>query len=229
MDSQGGQDDPTLGEIMSSYQPGIPTGFVNLDTDYANIQGNFQQLDTTFGIDHTTFSNQTAQNGYHTNIHLIPNSTTATNPPNNQPVVAPAATVGFGQLFSAQINDGINTDEALYFLTGGNRVLQLTRNFLPSSANNGYTFLPGGLMLQWGRVTGLSGAWPTSDQTLLFTTNNINFANNCFAVFTTFIGPTSSSSGDITINSQSKLNFHWQFSGSSSSSFGGFFWVAIGN
>lgn len=213
---------------MSSYQPGIPTGFVDLDTDYANIQGNFQQLDTTFGIDHTTFSNQTAQNGYHTNIHLIPNSSTATNPPNNQPVVAPANTPGYGQVFSAQINDGVATDEALYFLTGGNILQQLTRNFLPKSNFNGYTFIPGGLMVQWGQVTGLGGAWPTSPQTLNFVTNNINFPAACYVVLTTFIGPTSSSSGDISINAANPSNFIWQFSGNSSSSFDGFYWVAIG-
>lgn len=216
---------------MSTFQPLVPTGRVRLSIDYQNLQKNFQQLDTTFGVDHTLFSNQTAQNGYHKTVHMIPISTVASRPPDNQPI-NPAdyvATPGFGQLLSAEINDGINTDTALYFLTGGNRLQQLTRNFLPVASNNGYTFIPGGLMVQWGRVTGLSGAWPTSDQTLLFATNNINFANNCFAVFTTFIGPTSSSSGDISINSQSNLNFHWQFSGSSSSSFGGFFWWAIGN
>lgn len=140
---------------MSTYQPGIPTGLVNLDVDYQNIQNNFQQLDTSFGVDHVTFSSQTAQNGYHTSIHLNPVSTTATNPPNNQPVITPVATAGYGQLFSASINDGINTDTALYFLTGGNRLMQLTRNFAPitTSTTNGATFLPGGMIMQWGLVT----------------------------------------------------------------------------
>lgn len=138
---------------MSTYQPGIPTGLVNLDVDYQNIQNNFQQLDTSFGKDHVTFSSQTAQNGYHTSIHLNPISTTVTNPPNNQPVVTPVATAGYGQLFSASIDDGINTDTALYFLTGGNRLIQLTRNFAPVASASGYTFLPGGLVMQWGLAT----------------------------------------------------------------------------
>ena len=60
--------------MSSIYQPSIPTGLVDLDQDYQNIQNNFQQLDTTFGVDHTTFSNNTAQNGYHTVVHLIPQS-----------------------------------------------------------------------------------------------------------------------------------------------------------
>src|SRR5512147_851600 len=137
---------------MSTYQPGIPTGTVDLDVDYLNIQNNFTQANTSFGVDHVPFDTNTLDEpaGYHESIHFVPFSTTVTNPPNNQPVVSPTATSGFGQLFSSQINDGINLDESLYFLTGGNRLTQLTRNFQPVASANGYTFLPGGLILQWG-------------------------------------------------------------------------------
>ena len=219
-----------------SYQPGIPTGIVPLDTDYLNLQTNFQQLDTQFGIDHIPFSNTGGNppNGYHESVHLNPQSTTVTNPPNNYdpitnyPQGVPTVTPGFGQLFSSEVNDGINTDQALFFLTGGNRLIPLTRNVSPFLANNGYTFLAGGLILQWGKVTGLSGSWPTTQQPVNFATANINFPTNCFAVFTTFIGPTSSSTGDITINSVTNTLFRWQFSGSSSASFDGFYWVALG-
>lgn len=53
---------------MSMYQPGIPTGTVQLDEDYLNIQHNFTQLDTSFGIDHYKFSDQTANNGFHNTV-----------------------------------------------------------------------------------------------------------------------------------------------------------------
>lgn len=139
------------------YQPGIPTGTVDLDVDYQNVQDNFTQLDVSFGVDHVPFSNTTPQNGYHTSIHFNPVSTTATNPPNNDPPVIPAATVGYGQLFSCDIDDGVNVDQALFWLTGGNRLAQLTRNFAPSyttgvfpTYNQGNTFLPGGFILKWG-------------------------------------------------------------------------------
>lgn len=139
---------------MTMYQPGIPTGSVPLNVDYQNIQDNFQQLDTTFGGDHIAYS-IAEFNGYHTVIHDVPFSTTTSNPPNNQPIVAPTAIAGIGQIFTAQINDGYNTDEALYYLTGGNRLMQLTRNFVPNPAVNGYTFLPGGLIIVWGFTTGI--------------------------------------------------------------------------
>lgn len=223
-----------------SYQPGIPTGTVSLDVDYQNLQNNFQQLDTQFGIDHIPFSNTSGippggVNGYHTSVHFNPQSTTVTDPPNNydptnsNPLSYPAATAGFGQMFSCQVNDGINTDESLYYLSGGNRLTALTRNFAPTASTNGQTFLPGGLILQWGYKSGLSGSWPTSQQTLNFNTNNIDFTNACFAVFITFIGPSSTSTGDICINSVSKTDFKWQFTGSSSASYDGFYWWAIGN
>lgn len=145
---------------MSMYQPGIPTGTVNLDTDYQNIQDNFSQLDTTFGVDHTKVSDQTGQNGYHKNIHFIPNSNTTGFPPNNYPANAPTNTNGYGQLWTAQTNDGFNPDETLYFLTGGNRNIQLTRNIQPIADTNGLSFIPGpgtgagtkfgAPILQWG-------------------------------------------------------------------------------
>lgn len=50
------------------YQPGIPTGTVTLDVDYQNLQDNFRQLDTTFGVDHYKFSDNTSNNGFHNKV-----------------------------------------------------------------------------------------------------------------------------------------------------------------
>lgn len=215
-----------------AYQPNVPTGLVNLNVDYANIQGNFQQLDTTFGVDHVTYSNVSAQNGYHTSIHFNPVSTTATNPPNNQPPVVPAAIAGFGQLLNAEVNDGPGpADTNLYFLTGLGNLIQLTRSFPPQANTNGYTFLPGGLILQWGFRSVTSGSWPSGNQNLVFASQspaNIVFPNACFIVTTNFTG-SSGSSGSIGIVSKSQNGFVWNFGGSSSSQFNGFYWIAIGN
>ena len=158
---------------MSSYQPLIPTGTVNLSVDYQNIQGNFQQLDTSFGVGHLPFSNGTGQNGYHTNIAMVP-AQSGTNPP-----TLPTAISGYGQLTSATINDGVNTDQALYWLSGGGKRTQLTGNFQTYATTNGVTFLPGGLILQWGLVPLISG-----NVTVTFATspNNMNFPNNLFNI-----------------------------------------------
>lgn len=224
---------------MSSYQPGIPTGTVNLDVDYLNIQANFQQLDTSFGIDHLPFSNQTAQNGYHQNIHFNPFSTTVTNPPNNYvpatsyPASVPAATSGFGQLFSCQVNDGINLDEALFWLSGGNRLSPLTRNFAPSLGTSGKTYLPGGIIMQWGQQAGLTSGITTATVNFTSYANVIAFPNACFFMtgvpFYTGTAPSSTGSfADVWFRLISKTQFRFTFNTNSNAT-DGFMWLALGN
>lgn len=200
------------------YKPNVPTGLIPLNTDYQNIRANFQQLDTTFGVDHVTYSVQTLQNGYHQSIHFNPISTTATNPPNNNPPVVPSTVAGYGQLFSVQMNDTNNTDNTLFFLTGNGLNLQLTSNFLPSAATRGYTFLPGGIILQWGTDTSTGS------------TTAINypkvFPNNAFSVTATR-GQGSGSPTFYGVTSVTTTGF--DFNASSSSSGVNIRWMAIGN
>jgi hypothetical protein len=200
---------------MTSYQPGIPTGSVDLDEDYQNLQNNFQSLDTYFGIDHTQYSvnNLTTPSGYHKSVHMIPQS-------------SPSVTAGFGQLYSQTIDDGVNNDQTLFWLTGGNRTIQLTRNFQPVAATNGYTMLPGGLIMQWGIVSIPSG-------TVTFSTNNIAFPSACFSVQLTLISKASSTSSSnnslfIDTATSSRTQFKWRYNGGSGD-FQSFYWVAIGN
>ena len=216
---------------MSMYQPGIPTGSVPLDQDYLNLQNNFQQLDTSFSVDHTPFSVNTLTQpaGYHTNVHMIPFSTTITNPTTNYPPIQPATTAGYGQLWSAQVNDSNATDEALYFLTGGGRNLQLTSNFVPQVTTNGFTFLPGGLIFQWGIVTPIVNN--TTGTTVLFTTGNMNFPTACFNIVATLIAKSSGTGSvdsiSIVNTSVSKTGFKYNYTGGSSNV--AFYWTAIGN
>lgn len=215
---------------MAKYEPGIPTGTVNLNEDYKNIQNNFSQLDTTFGIDHLPFSSTSSKLGYHQVIHSIPFSTTVTNPPNNYPPTTPTTVPDIGQLFTAIVNDGFNTDTALYYKTAGSRVMQLTSNKTPEQANNGYTFIPGGIIVQWGRVTSTAHSLTT----LNFATNNTDFPNNCFAVYTSAYGSATPSTTHeqatikVRISTLSKTSFQWIYE-TNSSEYTGFFWLAIGN
>ena len=50
------------------YQPGIPTGAFNLDQDYLNVQGNFQQANIVYGTDHYPFNNATPNQGFHNQV-----------------------------------------------------------------------------------------------------------------------------------------------------------------
>lgn len=53
---------------MPIYQPLIPTGTVNLDVDYLNLQGNFTQLNVVYGTDHYPFDNATPNQGFHNQV-----------------------------------------------------------------------------------------------------------------------------------------------------------------
>jgi hypothetical protein len=191
-----------------AFQPSIPTGLVNLDVDYQNLQNNFAALDNVFGVDHTKFSNATAQKGYHTAIHLIPQA-------------PPAATAGYGQIFSQSLNDGINTDTELFFLTGGNRLLQLTRNFVPVKNNNGYTFLPGGLIMQWGFSTAVTSS---AGNTINYP---IAFPNAIYNVSATVQTSDNSTIRFSILGNPTLTNF--STTQTSSSKFTRLYWTAIGS
>lgn len=220
---------------MTLYQPGIPTGTVDLDQDYQNLQNNFQQLDTTFFVDHVKFS-VSENNGCHRAIHMVPVSTTTTNGPNNQPINGYTATPGLGQILDAQINDGIDTDEALFFLTGGNKLDQLTRNFVPVADDSGATYIAGGIILAWGFKFPSVGLTFTAGETgtvafgnsLFPTTSASIFPTNCFRVFTTLTFNTASTvAGSIAISGLTKAGFNWNYGGPAGR-YNSFQWLAIG-
>lgn len=205
-----------------AYQPGIPTGTVNLDVDYQNIQGNFGQLETTIGKDHLPPSNGTAQNGYHTSIHMVPQGGIVN-------------TSGFAQVYSQTVAGG---DQALFINTGTlNQTAQLTVPMVPVAASNGYTFLPGGFILQWGLVNGTHGVdlhFNGGDTgAVTFATNNIAFPTSCYGIwtqpmFTNGTAPTSPNTATVAINrSFSNTSFIYAFM-TNSSAYTRFFWYAIG-
>lgn len=199
-----------------SYTKDIPNAPNNPSKDQPNMKVNTNSTNDLIAVDHFSFN--VANGGKHEQVQL--------------PVRIGSdfpAIIGQGTAYSKAIGFGNDAQLFWRFANGGLSPLQITGNqYL--AASNGYVPLMNAMLLQWGRVTGLSGGWPTTPQVLTYASSgNVAFQNNTFAVFTTFIGPTSSSSGDITINSFTNTQFIWQFSGSSSASFGGFYWVAIGN
>jgi hypothetical protein len=179
---------------------------VNLDVDYQNIQDNFSQLDICFNVDHVPFSNTTAQTGYHKSIHFNPESTTAipAYAPNNYvtatqyPQGVPPTVAGIGQLFSAEVNDAISVDTGLYWKTGNGLQVAMTRNFTPTIAATGFTFLPGGLIMQWGSISSpIPSGGPVAGNQVTFP---LTFPN---AVFSITLGPVRANTTNevLTINS----------------------------
>jgi len=212
---------------MTMYQPNIPTGLVPLNEDYQNLQNNFTQINTTYNTDHVPLT-EASQNGYHTVVHLAKQV---------------AGTVGISNTFSLyeeQTNDGYATRQQLFAISGTGTPYALTRNFTPSLGTNGITFLPGGLVIQWGFVNGTHSANNHFNQgdvgTVTFSAVNTAFPNNCYGVwfslqYSTAAGgviPDGTASVQYDTNTLSKLKFDWSFS-TGSSKFTNFMWVAIGN
>ena len=212
-----------------TYQPGIPTGSVPLNQDFVNIQNNFTQINDQFLVDHVplTSTSVSPPNGYHTVVHLAANSFIADNPPNNYPIIPPTAAGFTGEVFTTQSNDGINGDEMLWYQSGGGRLIQITRNFVPTTSNNtnnapsGSTFMLGGLIFKWGTISAVS----ETATPILFTSLGVTqFPNNCFSIVANLNGGTSSA--NLNVSNISALGFtYYNTSGTTRT----FFWWAIGN
>lgn len=200
---------------MSSYQPNIPTGLVNLDVDYKAIQNNFSQADNSFGIDHFKFSDQTGSNGYHNLIHQPPKTNVNTVAGINQLFVGVPGTLVVNAVTTPAIPPGGDTQ--LYALTGAGGFSQLTGH---NASSNGYVWVSG-LLFQWGTATMNVSGSPT---TVSFP---IAFPHTCFNVSLTAKNTSSSPSANpIFISSFIASNFTITNSSGSNNTF---YWMAIGN
>lgn len=127
---------------MSSYNPNVPTGLVNLDEDYLNLQLNFQQADLSFAKDHFAFSDQTANNGFHKQTTFV-NEAAPTTAAGQLALYSKGAVGGPSQLFLIRDNNA-GTEVALTPNPGVGGVGNII------SAQNGYSWLPGSMLIQWG-------------------------------------------------------------------------------
>lgn len=157
-----------------NYIQNIPFATNNPSADQPNMQTNTNSINSIIGVDHITFNQATGieSDGWHKVIHF---RTQAANP---------VAIAGIGQLYTKTLTIG-NTDQCLFFESGGGRITQLTgilggAGNQTSTANNpnGYTALIGGIILQWGEIT----ASASGITNILFATLNINFPTTCFTV-----------------------------------------------
>jgi hypothetical protein len=123
-----------------------------------------------------------------------------------------------------QAPPGIGTADGTYFVQDGNPWFQNAGGAFPlagtdSETGDGYTVLPGGTILEWGRK-----ASPGASGSVTFP---LAFPNNCFNVQITQQRNSSSSTQGMYLNGVPGLS-SFDYNGSSSSS-DAIYWVAIGN
>ena len=146
------------------YDPNIPQANDLISESQPEILENFSQANVLFGTDHVEFNNATVANrGKHnksTYLEQSGNPVTAL----NEAAVYTKDVLGITELFIRRENNGT--------------VIQLTEESGdPVVNNNGQTFLPGGMILKWGRsqtvTNGVEFPFP------------IAFPNSCFTVIIT--------------------------------------------
>lgn len=118
-----------------AYDSSVPASGHTPAQDRSAIQGNFAQLATSYNTDHVALTSGTNV-GAHSKVTL--------------PVAAaPGSTAGTLVLSS----NTANANSELYLQRDGvATAIQMTRGSVligASSASDGYTFLPGGVLLQW--------------------------------------------------------------------------------
>jgi hypothetical protein len=193
---------------IPTYTPGYPPDGSSLGQTKVVIRNNLDGTFQTLGVDHINNNGAPGAQpaGYHSVIHMVPQGS---NPPRVN---------GYGQLFSKVVNS-FTSDAALFWETGGGLIQQLTVNLTPVLATNGYTFLPGGLIYQWGVLSSPAQAG--------FITFPVPFPNNCFNVQLTIRRDSSTGTQAVYLNGSPATN-RFGYTGSSSSNTA-LFWTAIGN
>lgn len=122
-----------------SYTPGTPLPNQTLASSQPEIRNNFLNLNTTIGTNHVKpIDSNVANRGKHNLIHLI------------QQPAAPATTSTELALYAKNVGGSPNL--FLRKKSSGTEIQLTSNSVTPVVAANGSTFLPGGLMLQWGTV-----------------------------------------------------------------------------
>ena len=183
-----------------TYNENIPTTNNRPSADQPIMQTNAVAIKNILDIDHVTFN--TSPSGYHKVIHFVTQGSD------------PGTVAGIGQTYTKTVSG----DEYPFFKTGLGTVYQLAGN-ASSLATNGYTTLPNGLILQWGRKLS-----PGQTGTVNFP---IAFPTACFSVTITQRRDSSTSTQGMYLNGVPGIA-SFAYNGSSSSD-DALYWMATGN
>lgn len=206
---------------IPTFTPGYPPDGSSLGQTKSVIRNNLDGTFLTLGVDHINNNGQPGSQpaGYHNVTHWVPQGSN------------PAPITGYGQLYSKTITPVV-TDQALFWETGTGLIQQLTTNITPLAANTGYTFIPGGIIIQWGTVSipNVSSSNPPPNRQTATQTFPIPFPTACFIVIPQYqASGTTISANTISIISKTKTDFTWNNTASSVTNYPAFYWFAIGN
>lgn len=173
-----------------TYNTGIPDAPNNPSNDQPLMKVNTDAIDTFVAVDHVGFNVQSGTSGFH-------NKTTYSVQGSDPGNVADGP-----QVYSKLVTyTGGSTDIELFLkkssvdVNNPNSVIQLTDTIFGASPNQqGYSWLPGGVIIQWGRSTAsfdptvaggfavnFPNVFPNSVFTVIFSViKNSTTAHSCF-------------------------------------------------
>ncbi len=189
-------DGSSLGETKVVIRNNLDGTFETLEVDHVNNNGEAKSAPLTGN-----------PAGYHTIIHQVTQA------------AKPAAIPGVNQVFAMIPPSNIppGTDPQLFNLTGNGGFSQMTGDF---STENGYVWCAG-ILLQWGKVTGLASGTPVNF--------NVPFPTAFFNIQLTALG---NISYVVKIGSTTPIQASFIpliFNTSAVPTTGSFYWFAIGN
>jgi|SRR5690606_12254632 len=156
---------------MSIYNNSIPQSTDFLSQSQQDILNNFSQLDTSMAVNHFAFSNTTANNGKHTYVEMVNSA-------------IPALSDEQGTLYTKKVD----AESQIFFSPDDTGREYLMTKFIESefatfatntnytgSLFGGWSFLPGGLLLQYGRTN-------SSTASTINVTFPVEFPNSVFFI-----------------------------------------------
>lgn len=202
------------------YSKNIPFATNNPSVDQPKMLRNTNSTEELIDVDHYSFNNK--YGGTHKFVQLR-----NTDPGNG---VIPAGLQGNGwETLYSSVKAGLGE---LWYVQGNVATgVQLTGPFVPQALQQGYAFISGGMLLQWGRVSSTSNSGTVN----FVADGGIAFPNACFSVtispkYTSSFGtPSQRTTYAIDTTSLSAAGFDWLQLPTGGIQFTGFFWMAVGN
>ena len=185
-----------------TYLPGIPSAGDIQSVSQGQFQTNFQQLENVFDNDHYAWDYATvALRGFHLQVTL--------------PQAAADPTTAASQVALYSKSDGTNP-QLFYRRQSAGTAIQMTSNTDPSASGNGYSFLPGRILIQWG-LAGISGS-----------TNPVTFSTAFSGTPWSIVATPYNNNGNVTLATQNFSSSSFTIYSSSSTAHLSASWVAIG-
>ena len=187
----------------------LPNSGQSLGETRDQIRTNFSLIQSAFDANHESLSNN---DGKHKFLQM----------PVRSSLSIPNTAALEGGLYTKNVGSGVT--QLFYRRESNGSEYQLTSALAPIAAQQGRTFLPGGLIMIFDLVT-------VSSATQAVTFHNGGFPNNCYNVSLTGLtsGGTQEKTLSISDGTVALTGFTWRITGSSISTFSKVFYCAIGN